>query len=133
MRQVTRAMTDFYNAIMEPSGLHGNQFTLLVPPYLQPGITINQLARMAGLDRTTLARNLKLLEERQLIAIQPGEDQRTRVIHVTDAGREAVIKALPLWEKAQQQMVDALGQAGLNQFFGYLNQLEEPLKTGSIE
>src|SRR5512142_2083340 len=78
MRRTGRAMSDVYNAVMAPAGLHGNQFLLLAPIYLQPGITINQLAKWSDLDRTTLARNLKLLEERGIINISPGEDQRTR-------------------------------------------------------
>src|SRR5689334_3946378 len=98
---------------MEPAGLHANQFTLMIPAYLVHGLTITQLAQMSGLDRTTLARNLKVLEERGLIRLQPGRDQRTRVISITDAGRQSLLEALPLWEKAQQEVSDYLGQAHL--------------------
>ncbi len=124
MRRVGRALSDFYNAVMEPSGLHGNQFLLLVPIYFQPGITINQLAKWADLDRTTLARNLKLLEEREIITLSPGKDQRTRKIQLTELGHQKLMEALPLWEKAQQQIVDSLGKEQVAQLFGCLDQLE---------
>jgi DNA-binding MarR family transcriptional regulator len=124
MRRASRTISDFYNSVMEPSGLHSNQLSLLVPPYLRPGMTINDLADFVALDRTTLARNLKLLEKRQLIALRRGEDQRTRVIHVTELGRQTVLAALPLWEKAQQQVLASLGEQHLDQFFGFLDQVE---------
>jgi DNA-binding MarR family transcriptional regulator len=125
LRRATRSLSDFYDRVLAPSGLHGNQFTLLIPPYVEPGLTINQLAHFAGLDRTTLARNLKLLQARQLITISAGQDQRTREIHLTERGRQLVRQALPLWEQAQQRVIATLGRPQLSQLFRYLDQLEE--------
>ena len=124
MRQTARALTDFYDLVMAPAGLHSNQFTLLIPLHLQPGLTIGQLTQITGLDRTTLARNLELLRRRKLLRIQPGEDQRTRVIHLTEQGRQALKRALPLWEQAQQRVVGALGQAQIGQLYKYFDALE---------
>ena len=127
LRRTGRALTDFYNAVMAPSGLHANQFTLLIPAYLNPGLTINQLARIAALDRTTLARNLKLLEEHQWITLSSGEDLRTREIRLTETGRQALLAALPLWEQAQRQVATSLGQNGIEQLFAMLDRLEADL------
>ena len=124
MRRAARAVSDFYNVIMEPAGLHANQFTLLIPAYLAQGSTITQLAQLAGLDRTTLARNLKVLEERGLIRLQPGDDQRTRVVVITDQGRQTLLEALPMWEKAQQQLYEHLGKTHLAEFLAHLDMLE---------
>ena len=124
MRRAARAVSEIYDNIMAPTGLHANQFTLLIPAYLAQGLTINQLARLVDLDRTTLARNLKVLEDRGFISLRPGADQRTRVIAITDLGRQALLDALPLWEKAQQQIRDHLGEAHLAEFLGYLDKLE---------
>jgi DNA-binding MarR family transcriptional regulator len=124
MRRATRVISDFYNAIMEPTGLHGNQFMLLIPAYLKDGLTISQLAEMQSLDRTTLARNLKLMEERGLIAIRPGEDQRTRAIYITEHGRQLLAEAFPLWEQAQQQVNALLGESELAQLYSTLDKLQ---------
>ncbi len=125
LRRTGRVVSNFYNDIMKPSGLHGNQFLLLVPVYLRPGITISQLAQQADLDRTTLARNLKLLEQRGLISLSPGKDQRTRTIEITAPGREKLLAALPLWEQAQQRINEFLGErlACFNQSLERLDQL----------
>jgi DNA-binding MarR family transcriptional regulator len=133
LRRATRALSALYDRILEPSGLHGNQFTLLIPPYLKPGLTINQLAQLSGLDRTTLARNLRLLEERRLLTLRPGEDQRTRVVHLTEPGRRALVQVLPLWERAQQQVAAALGGRQLSQRYGSLDTLEGLLETPATD
>ena len=124
LRRAPPALSDFYDQAMVSSGLHSNQFTLLIPPYLQPGMTIGQLAQLTGLDRTTLARNLDLLERRQLLTLRTGEDQRTHVIHVTDIGRRALERALPLWENAQRSVATALGEAHLRDLYASLDALE---------
>ncbi len=125
LRQAARVVTNFYNSIMLSTGLHGNQFSLLVPPYLNSGLTINQMADITGLDRTTLARDLKLLERRGWIAQRSGQDQRTREVHLTESGRQVLIEALPFWERAQELVNAALGEGGLAQLFHYLDRLEE--------
>ncbi len=125
MRQATRALSDYYNAVMEPTGLHANQVMLLIPPYLQDGLTISRLAEIEALDRTTLARNLKLLEDRELIVLHPGEDQRTRVINITERGRQILEAAFPLWEQAQQEVDALIGANDLAQLYSTLDKLRD--------
>ncbi len=125
MRQATRALSDYYNAVMEPTGLHANQVMLLIPPYLQDGLTISRLAEIEALDRTTLARNLKLLEDRELIVLHPGEDQRTRVIDITERGRQILEAAFPLWERAQQEVDALIGANDLAQLYSTLDKLRD--------
>ncbi|MHB8627962.1 MAG: MarR family winged helix-turn-helix transcriptional regulator [Aggregatilineales bacterium] len=133
MRRAARAVSEFYNGIMEHSGLHANQFTLLIPVCLSRGLPINQLAQFTGLDRTTLARNLKLLEERALITMRPGDDHRTRMVQITERGRQTLLEALPLWEQAQQQLGDYLGESQLTDLIGHLDKLETLLPPDRSE
>ena len=72
------------------------------------------LAQQLVMDRTTLTRNLTLLEHRGLVAIAMGDDQRTRLVTLTNQGREALMKALLLWEQAQTRIVSELGRAHWN-------------------
>jgi DNA-binding MarR family transcriptional regulator len=57
-----------------------------------------------------MTRNLKPLVSQGLITIEAGQDQRTRVVTLTPSGREALAKAMPLWEKAQTRVVEGLGR-----------------------
>jgi DNA-binding MarR family transcriptional regulator len=82
---------------------------LLNAIFLNPSITITQLADLLLLNRTTLNRNLKPLERQGLISTNPGEDQRTRILKLTQEGRSILQQALPLWLEAQSGVVDTLG------------------------
>jgi DNA-binding MarR family transcriptional regulator len=62
------------------------------------------------MDRTTLTRNLQPLIKRKLVGTAPGEDRRVRNISLTPHGKQVLDRALPLWRKAQSQLVDGLGQ-----------------------
>ena len=110
LRQTARTVSSFYDAILRETGLHANQIILLIPPYLAETISINRMAEKIGLDRTTLVRNLKLVEEQGLVTVKPGKDLRTRMVSLTPKGRDTLLAALPLWEAAQQQVIELLGQ-----------------------
>lgn len=110
IRKASRVVTQLYDEALQPSGLLANQFTLLVALSLVDSATMTRLAQDLVMDRTTLTRNVKPLEKQGLISITPGEDQRTRMLSLTDAGRTTLAKALPLWEQVQTRVVGELGQ-----------------------
>lgn len=110
LRKASRAVTQLYDEILQPSGLLATQFTLLVAISIAGSTTITRLAEDLVMDRTTLTRNLKPLERQGLIEIVPGQDQRTRIVVLTKEGREALAKAISLWEQAQAFVVEGLGQ-----------------------
>jgi DNA-binding MarR family transcriptional regulator len=62
-----------------------------------------------GLDRSTLGRNLRVLEGEGLLMLVEGEDMRNRIVMLTEAGIERLKAALPAWEAAQQRLIDRLG------------------------
>ncbi len=114
LRKASRAVTQLYDESLQPTGLRATQFTFLVALSVTGSISITDLAQQLVMDRTTLTRNLTLLEHRGLVAIAKGDDQRTRLVTLTNQGREALMKALPLWEQAQTRIVSGLGRAHWN-------------------
>jgi DNA-binding MarR family transcriptional regulator len=121
IRKATRAVTQFYDDALRPSGLRTTQFTLLVLLQGHGPMTINALAEAAGTDRTTLTRNLAILEQRRLVRIRPGEDARVRIVELTVAGHEAATEALPLWQKAQTRVATKLGRHRLTRLLSDLS------------
>ena len=123
LRRATRAITNFYDGrLLAACGLRATQIPQLVVLYLAGPQTINEIADRLGLDRTTLTRNLKLLETAGLLKIQPGDDQRTRTVTLTKRGNEVLLKALPVWEKAQAHVEQGMGK---EKFHSLLTQLSE--------
>jgi DNA-binding MarR family transcriptional regulator len=109
IRKATRAVTQFYDDVLRPSDLRTTQFTLLVLLQGHGAMSINSLAEAAGTDRTTLTRNLAILEQRRLVRIRQGEDARVRMVELTATGDGAAAAAYPLWQKAQARVASGLG------------------------
>jgi DNA-binding MarR family transcriptional regulator len=130
LRKASRALTQFYETALRPSGLRVTQFTLMVAINLLGAITISRLAETMVMDRTTLSRNLKLLEKKGFIKIIPGEDRRERVAVLTQLGREALGKALPLWDATQSEIVDGLGHRRFSEMLANLIATVSLVKTG---
>jgi DNA-binding MarR family transcriptional regulator len=109
LRKAARAVTQLFDGVLAPSGLKATQFTLLVTSRLMGETTVGELAATMAMDRTTLSRNLKPLVREGLLEVRPGEDGRTRLVRVTPEGERALVDAYPLWQRAQEAVVTALG------------------------
>jgi DNA-binding MarR family transcriptional regulator len=110
VRQASRALSQVYDAALQPAGIKATQFTVLAALSKQGPLPLSQLADIMVMDRTTLTRNLQPLIKRKLVATSPGEDRRVRNVSLTPQGKKLLDEALPLWRKAQTQMVDGLGR-----------------------
>ncbi|MBE9189999.1 winged helix-turn-helix transcriptional regulator [Gloeocapsopsis crepidinum LEGE 06123] len=110
LRKASRVVTQLFDQVLQPSGVLANQFALLAALSLAESVSITRLAQELVMDRTTLTRNLKPLERDGLICIEPGQDQRVRVVSLTEKGQAALVKALPLWKQAQTKVTEELGQ-----------------------
>ncbi len=121
LRKAARAVTQLYDEVLAPTGLRGTQFPILAVLAAAGAATMTELADALVMDRTTLTRNLKPLLDRGLVERGEGEDRRQRPIAITPAGRDALGRALPLWEKAQARIVGGLGAARWKGMVGDLN------------
>ena len=110
LRMASRAITKIYDEALKPSGLRATQLTLLTAIAAMGKATISDLSEALISDRTTLTRHLDVLAHRGLTVSVPGKDRRTRLVTVTPAGRRAIERALPLWEKAQEFVRERLGR-----------------------
>ncbi len=121
LRKAARAVTQLYDAALEPAGLRATQFSLLAVLDGRDAVTITDLARAMVMDRTTLTRNLRPLEKQGLVAIAPGDDRRTREVSLTRRGRQTLTRATPRWRHAQTGMLDALGDRRARRLLGELS------------
>lgn len=108
LRKVTRAVTQFYDRHLEPADIRATQFTLLLELSAATGKTLTEMAEGLVMDRTTLTRNLKPLEKAGFITTVKLTDRRSKGYALTERGREAIEKGVPLWRKAQQAIVGQL-------------------------
>ena len=78
-------------------------------------VSLTELGRMAELDRSTVGRNVKVLERLRLVRLMPAKDQREAAVSLTAAGRETIRHGAPLWDEAQRRIETVLGVDGAEQ------------------
>ena len=110
VRMASRVVSRAYDEALRPTGLRGTQIAVLAAVCARGALSIKSLADSLEMERTTLTRNLKPLEEQALVSIAPEGRHRSRTLTLTTAGKAALLKALPLWEKAQQSSMHQLGE-----------------------
>lgn len=128
IRRTDRVLTQFYDEMLAPSGLYVTQFSTLATLAEAAPITINRLAELLVMDRTTLTRNLELLTKQHLVRIEEGQDRRMRLVFLTQEGEQALRRAWPLWQEAQARIEHALGR---ERFEGLLTDLSAVLAAAS--
>ncbi|HWX40149.1 MAG TPA: MarR family transcriptional regulator [Blastocatellia bacterium] len=110
VRKAARAVTKVYDDALRPAGIRITQLGILGVAVRIGPVTVTQLAEATMTDRTTLTRNLKVLEQKDFIRIEAGNDQREREITVTSQGREALSIAYPIWKEVQSKVIKSLGE-----------------------
>jgi DNA-binding MarR family transcriptional regulator len=124
LRRSARGMTQVYDAGMGSAGLKVTQMPILVALGAGGDQPVTALAEVLGLDRTTLTRNLRLLEERGLASTRPHEDDaRVRMVSITPAGAQELSAALARWEQVQARVEERFGAERLRALYDELEAL----------
>jgi DNA-binding MarR family transcriptional regulator len=108
-RMAARAITRAYDDALRQTGLRATQVSVLAAVAARGALSIQSLADSLGMDRTTLTRNLRPLEDKGLVILAPEARHRSRVLTLAPSGRAMLMKALPLWENAQRATQKRLG------------------------
>jgi DNA-binding MarR family transcriptional regulator len=109
-RLAARRITQFLDREMAGPGTTGSslslaQLGLMAQIAVLTDDTIGVLARRAGLDQSTLSRNLRVLEADGLIEIAMVEsDLRRRAVWLTETGARRLEAAIPVWRKAHARL-----------------------------
>lgn len=110
LRLATRRLSAAYDAALGSLGINIGQFFLLQTIGAREAVSLTELGQLAELERSTVGRNVRVLERMGLVSTGRGEaDQREAVVSLTQAGRERIRAALPIWEETQRTFATRLG------------------------
>lgn len=109
LRQLVRRVSQHYDAEVGKAGLKTTQYSLLSHVLRLGPIRPGDLAERMTMDASTLTRNLKPMLAAGWLELSAGEDGRSRLVHITNAGRAKRAEAQRHWKAAQE---------GLNQMLG---------------
>jgi DNA-binding MarR family transcriptional regulator len=104
-RLAARRISQFLDREMAQLHLTAAQIGLMAQIAVISDDTLGGLARRAGLEQSTLSRNLRTLEAAGLIEIALVEtDLRRRAVWLTEAGARRLEAAIPVWRRAQAKL-----------------------------
>ena len=109
LRQLMRRMAQHYDFEVGKCGLKGTQYSLLSHVAKLGPVRPGDLAQALKMDPSTLSRNLRPLMASGWLALQAGDDARSRSISVTEAGRAKRIEGQRRWKVAQDGINQMLG------------------------
>jgi DNA-binding MarR family transcriptional regulator len=104
-RLAARRITQFLDRELAGLGLTVAQLGLMAQIAVMSDDTLGALANRAGLEQSTLSRNLRTLEADGLIEIAIVEaDLRRRAVWLTEAGARRLEAAIPIWRRANTRL-----------------------------
>lgn len=124
IRRANADLVSFYDQSLEESGITIQQYSLLLNISKAEKGTLKELADMAELDRSTLARNIKPLLNKKLVYDAKLEGTRDSRLTLTANGEKTLQLAQKLWEKSQKNVRHALGEVGVKELDKLLKTLE---------
>lgn len=133
LRQLTRRVAGFYEAEVGKTGLKNTQYSLLSYVYKLGPLRPGDLARAMKIEPSTLTRNLKPLIAAGWLTLEAGADGRSRIVSITEPGREKRQEAQRRWRVAQESVNQALGVERVMQLHALLDDCMErlsPLNDG---
>lgn len=109
LRQLMRFVARHYDAAMAQQGIKTTQYSLLSHVLKLGPIRPVDLARAMGLTPSTLTRNLQPMLAAGWLVMDEGPDARSRLISITEPGRDKREEAQRSWKAAQLALNDILG------------------------
>lgn len=130
LRRATRAITALYESALAPSGLKATQLPILVALGSAGDLSVSTLADALALDRTTLTRNLRVLEGRGVVRTgESDDDARVRMVSLTLEGSDLLASALLRWEEMQAAVEQQFGRERLEALYSELEALGDVIEA----
>ena len=110
LRAAARRIGSGYDDALAPFGINIAQYSLLRTIERRQPLSLTELGRLAELDRSTIGRNVRVLERSGLVGTSRGQDDlREAVVALTDRGTALLNESRPVWEACQAEIETRLG------------------------
>jgi len=109
IRTSSTKITKIYDKALLESGLKITQYAIMKCIFILKNSNLNELSCSMGYNRSTLGRNIKILERKKLINLKKGNDKREIKIIITKNGVQVLKLANKCWDKINKKLTKKLG------------------------
>lgn len=128
-RVFSRLVTRHYNRHLSETGLRITQFSILNAIKLSPPNSINELAELLGMERTSLQRTVEKLIGKGFLQSQPTGHKRSLGLALTPDGEDIYKRALARWEEAHTEFTGMVGADNWSETVGKLRRYSGKLQS----
>jgi DNA-binding MarR family transcriptional regulator len=126
LKQTYLQFTGLTSAALEPLGITALEWAALLRFDEEPSLSQAGLARLLGIDRTTMVALIDQLEGKGLVKRRPhDEDRRKNAVELTADGRNLKKRAAQLVDACERQFLGALAKSDAYQLKTALQALTE--------
>ncbi len=125
LRRTSSHITALYNKALKGTGLQITQFALLKYISLLKVTNLNGLKTVLPQDRSTLGRNIRVIEKLKLIKTTVGKDKREIKIEITSFGAEILENTYIAWKNIDKKIASKLGEVKQEQLREIMNEINK--------
>ena len=124
LRQSSQKLTAIYDESLKSSGLRVTQFAVLKNIHKLGKTSITELDTYLEQDRSTIGRNVRILEKIKVVSINKSSDKREFEIQITKYGIECLQLARKSWEDINIKISSKLGKEKQKQMIEIMNVIQ---------
>ncbi|WP_339229232.1 MarR family transcriptional regulator [Oceanobacillus sp. FSL K6-2867] len=126
--QFTRAFRKKLNEQLVEVGLYYSQWSIVYYLKQSGSATLVEITNYLDVEKPTISRTVKRLEEQLLIERLPSEDKRERKMQLTKKGLEMYEKAYDVVNKFEHSLLEEIPETEMESAFRTIQQLRDKLK-----
>ncbi len=131
LRKTERLITRHYDTYLADAGVTAVQLPILAILASAEVPTFRLLSQELGLDRSTLSRNLALLQRAGLVLIGPSSGPKPGLISLTPRGRETLQRGYQRWTQAQAHLETLLTNGEIEEGLAFLKTLRRGARAAA--
>jgi DNA-binding MarR family transcriptional regulator len=128
VRRLSRVITRIYDAAFAPLGVNTAQMNLLAAIALTGGVRAADLTRVLEVEKSTLSRDLKRMEQLGWVRSGSTPEKRGRIVVLTPAGSRLLVAMEKAWNQARTAVEKEVGR---DSFSRLRDALPSPVKSAS--
>ena len=121
IRKISSKISKIYDNALNTVDLKITQYAILKYIIILKKTSLKNLSTAMDYNRSTLGRNIRVLERKKLIRFNKGEDKREVEITITDDGQKIFKIARQSWENINNQISKNLGKNKIKMLEEILN------------